>query len=286
VSCRSQPYPHPARLWLVAALLTAGASIGANGCSSSGSTPADRSGSAGTSGSAGVGAAGSQAGGSGSGAAGSGAAGTGAAGTGVAGTGAAGTAGGAAGTTGAAGSKTDGGTDAAVDKPASEGGTKTDAAGTLMLTTTSLKMMGADLVFPAASSAPMNQSPALAWTGVPAGTLSFAVSMYDATAKNTHWIIWDIAPAEMGLPANLPRGMMPAMLTGATQKSAFGGMPGYEGPGGGTVNNYEIELWALKVAALPAGTANMTLNAIHSTLLPAQKIESAQILAKGTRNGL
>ena len=132
----------------------------------------------------------------------------------------------------------------------------------------------------------MNQSPALMWSGAPAGTLSFALSMYDATAKNTHFVLRDISPTEamMMLPANLPRGAMPTIPAGASWMSAFGGTPGYEGPGGGTVNNYELVLWALKVAKLDVG--NMTLNAIHSTLLPAQSLGSAQILAKGTRNGL
>ena len=71
---------------------------------------------------------------------------------------------------------------------------------------------------------------------------------------------------------------------GATWMSAFGGTPGYEGPGGGTVNNYELVLWALKVAKL--NVTGMNLNQIHSTLLPAQSLASAPIYAKGTRNGL
>ena len=152
------------------------------------------------------------------------------------------------------------------------------------LTTTSLKIVDGGLVFPAASSAPMNQSPALTWSGAPAGKLSYALSMYDATLKNTHWILWDIGPGETMLMANLPRGAMPTTPAGASQKSAFGGTPGYEGPGGGGVDNYEIVLWALKVSKLDVG--NMTLNAIHATLLPAQSLGTAQILAKGTRMGL
>ncbi|HEV3031371.1 MAG TPA: hypothetical protein VG319_06990 [Polyangia bacterium] len=43
-------------------------------------------------------------------------------------------------------------------------------------------------------------------------------------------------------------------------------------------------LWALKVAKLNPG--NMSLNQMHTTLLSAQKLGSAQILAKGTRGGL
>jgi Raf kinase inhibitor-like YbhB/YbcL family protein len=196
-------------------------------------------------------------------------------------TGAAGATGGA-GTTGAGGANVDGGADASVDKPSTDG--PAADGGAMTFTTTSLKMLNGGLVFPAASSAPMNQSPDFSWSGAPAGTLSFAISMYDATLKNTHWILWDIPPSIATLPANLPRGANPTTPAGATQKSAFGGTPGYEGPGGGGTDNYELELWALKVAKLNPG--NMSLNQMHTTLLSAQKLGSAQILAKGTRGGL
>jgi phosphatidylethanolamine-binding protein (PEBP) family uncharacterized protein len=206
-----------------------------------------------------------------------GAAGTGAAGAGAAGTGAAGAS--VAGTTGAAGSASDGGAGAA----GPDAGANTDA-GAFTLMSATLKMVDGGLVFPASASAPMNQSPELRWSGAPAGRLSFALTIYDASAKNTHFVLYDIKPDEPLLMANLPRGAMPAMPAGASWKSAFGGTPGYEGPGGGGINNYEIVLWALKVAKLDVGT--MTLNQIHMTVLPAQSLGSAQILAKGTRNGL
>jgi phosphatidylethanolamine-binding protein (PEBP) family uncharacterized protein len=187
--------------------------------------------------------------------------------------------GGAGGTAGAGGSTADGGAGAS----GAGGGSNADG-GAFTLTTTNLKMVDGGLVFPAASSAPMNQSPALAWSGAPAGTMSYALTMYDATLKNTHFILYDIAATDTMLPANLPRGAMPTMPAGASWKSAFGMPYGYEGPGGGGVDSYEIVLWALKVAKLDIGT--MTLNQIHSTLLPMQSLGSAQILAKGTRNGL
>jgi hypothetical protein len=163
-------------------------------------------------------------------------------------------------------------------------GGSTGDGGAFTLTTTSLKSVDGGLVFPAAASAPMNQSPALMWTNPPAGTMSFAWTIYDATAQNTHFILYDIPAATTMLPANLPRGAMPTTPAGASWKSAFGGTPGYEGPGGGGVNNYQIVLWALKVAHLDIGT--MSLNQIHMTLLPMQSLGSAQILAKGTRGGL
>src|SRR6185436_14852736 len=98
-----------------------------------------------------------------------------------------------------------------------------------------------------------------------------------------HFVLFDIPPTVTMLPEGLPRGAMPTMPAGATWKSAFGGTPGYEGPGGGGVNNYEIQIWALKVAKLEVGTMN--LNTIYTTLLPMQRLDSAKILARGTRNG-
>jgi phosphatidylethanolamine-binding protein (PEBP) family uncharacterized protein len=274
-----------ASLWLATALLAVGSiTLASSSCSNTSTggntggagtsaTGAAGTGSAGTTaaGTAGTGAAGTNA----TGAAGTGAAGTnatGAAGTGAAGTGSAGT--GSAGT-GAAGTNVDAG---ASDKPATGDG------GAMTLTTTSLKMVDGGLVFPAASSAPMNMSPALMWTGAPAGTLSFALSMKDLTANNTHFVLYDIPPTVTMLPENLPRGAMPATPAGAIWNSAFGGTPGYQGPGGGGINNYEIQIWALKVAKLDIGTMN--LNAIYTTLLPMQRLDSAKILARGTRNGL
>jgi phosphatidylethanolamine-binding protein (PEBP) family uncharacterized protein len=144
--------------------------------------------------------------------------------------------------------------------------------------------MGNNLAFPASASAPMNQSPQFSWSDPPAGTLSFAISMFDATMRNTHWILWDIPPGTTMLPANLPRGAMPTNPAGATQKSAFGGMPGYEGPGAGP-GNYELELWALNVAKLPAAVAGQSLNNMHATGLATVKIASVKILARGQRNG-
>jgi phosphatidylethanolamine-binding protein (PEBP) family uncharacterized protein len=265
--------------------------LAAWGCSSGGSGgttgAAGKSGSAGKSGAAGASSAGT---------AGAGAAGTGVAGTTGAGGASAGTAGsttggagsggaggsataGSGGTTGAAGSVADGG--AMTSGP--DAGASADG-GPFTLTSTSFKAVDGGLVFPAAQSAPMNQSPQLTWSGVPEGTLSLALTMYDASLKNTHFILYDLPLTLAMLPAGLPRGAMPTTPTGAKWISAFGGTPGYEGPGGGSVDSYELVLWAIKSAHLDVGT--MSLNQIHSTLLPAQSLGSAQILAKGMRNGL
>lgn len=200
-------------------------------------------------------------------------------GAGSTGSGTAGSSAGAAGATGAAGSTSDGG--AGTGAAGSQGNAD---AGTFTLTSTSLKATDGGLVFGAAQSAPMNQSPELSWTTPPAGTMSLAWTIYDLTMKNTHFILYDIPVTPMMLPENLPRGAMPTMPAGAKWISAFGGTPGYEGPGGGATDDYEIVLWAIKDTHLNVGT--MSLNQLHSTLLPMQSLGKAQLLAKGKRNGL
>jgi phosphatidylethanolamine-binding protein (PEBP) family uncharacterized protein len=117
--------------------------------------------------------------------------------------------------------------------------------------------------------------------------MSFALSLYDMTTMNTHWIIWDIAPTETGIPGMIPRGTNPTFPAGSTQKGAFGDMVGYEGPGGtGIPHTYVFELWALNVAKLPAATASQSLNMMHATGLAMYKIASTTLTAQGTRGGL
>jgi Raf kinase inhibitor-like YbhB/YbcL family protein len=47
-----------------------------------------------------------------------------------------------------------------------------------------------------------DESPDLEWTNVPAGTQSFVVVLYDATAGFTHWGMYNIAGTATGLPQN------------------------------------------------------------------------------------
>ena len=73
-----------------------------------------------------------------------------------------------------------------------------------------------------------NVSPALAWSGAPAGTQSFALLMHDPDAPTGsgwwHWIVYDIPPGTAALPvgagtgnpkvANLSNALGEAKLTG------------------------------------------------------------------------
>jgi Raf kinase inhibitor-like YbhB/YbcL family protein len=97
-----------------------------------------------------------------------------------------------------------------------------------------------------------NRSPALAWTGAPAGTKSFAVTLYDPDAPTGsgwwHWVVFDLPADTRGLaegPAPLPAGA----VEGRTDFS----VPGYGGacpPVGGKPHRYVFTIHALDVAKL------------------------------------
>jgi len=89
-----------------------------------------------------------------------------------------------------------------------------------------------------------NYSPALAWSGVPAGTQSFALTVIDPDGGNwVHWILFNL-PAET---TSLPEASGGAEIGGKGQNS-FGEL-GYGGPcpPGGT-HRYVFTLYALDTA--------------------------------------
>ena len=258
----------------VAALVLCSALVGGLACSSGGS------GNGGTGGASGTG-------GSGTGGAGTGGSGTGGSGTGGAGTGGAGT--GGAGTGGTPMDAPVDTSDAKADalSDASDGGGDA-ATGAFTFTSSTLKMMGANLAIPASASAPMNQSPAFAWSGAPAGTMSFVITLKDLQG-DTHYAIWDIPASTTMIAAGLPRGPI-AVPAGAKQKAIYGDGRGYEGPGAPPpAHTYEFQLWALNAATLPANVASMTPAQMRSTGLPPLKVNATStviITAKGTLGGL
>lgn len=93
-----------------------------------------------------------------------------------------------------------------------------------------------------------NISPQLDWSGVPAGTQSFAVTLRDVTFGQPLWAIWNIPATESGLPADLAKDT--AILTtpaGAEQSSAtFADGDGYFGPEAGC-NVFQFDLFALSL---------------------------------------
>jgi Raf kinase inhibitor-like YbhB/YbcL family protein len=117
-------------------------------------------------------------------------------------------------------------------------------------------------VFTAAMSNPMNQSPAMSWTGIPAGTKSLAISMIDTnavpvrdqpvvpgSAEKVHFVYWDIPVSASPLRANLPRMATIGDPAGMKASQTFQGF-GWFGPGANDVHVYVVTLWPLDVAQL------------------------------------
>lgn len=97
-----------------------------------------------------------------------------------------------------------------------------------------------------------NVSPALAWSGAPAGTKSFALTVYDPDAPTGsgwwHWVVFNLPAETTGLergPRHLP--------DRAVQSRTDFGTPGYGGPcpPAGAVHRYVFTLHALDVDRLP-----------------------------------
>jgi hypothetical protein len=101
-----------------------------------------------------------------------------------------------------------------------------------------------------------NVSPALAWSGAPAGTQSFALLMHDPDAPTGsgwwHWVVYNIPAATGSLPAgagDAKKGLLPK---GAVQGRTDYGSVGYGGPcpPPGKPHHYNFRLYALKVPKL------------------------------------
>ncbi|WP_201783370.1 YbhB/YbcL family Raf kinase inhibitor-like protein [Hymenobacter sp. AT01-02] len=78
-----------------------------------------------------------------------------------------------------------------------------------------------------------NQSPALAWEHAPAGTQSFAVTIFDLDAPTGsgfwHWVIFNIPASVTELKAGAGDLGKPLAPAGAVQSNTDFGQPGYVG---------------------------------------------------------
>jgi Raf kinase inhibitor-like YbhB/YbcL family protein len=91
-----------------------------------------------------------------------------------------------------------------------------------------------------------NISPALSWSGAPADTKSFAITVYDPDAPTGsgwwHWVVFNIPASVTSLPA------------GAVQSQTDFGAVGFGGacpPQGDKPHRYIFTVHALKVDSLP-----------------------------------
>jgi Raf kinase inhibitor-like YbhB/YbcL family protein len=132
-----------------------------------------------------------------------------------------------------------------------------------------------------------NISPSLTWTGAPAGTKSFAVTMYDPDAPTGsgwwHWVVFNIPAATTSLPkgaGDVAKKLMPA---GAIQSRTDFGSGGYGGPcppAGDKPHHYQITVFAVDVDKLPDATGDAASAALVGFDL------HFHTLAKATLTGL
>ena len=140
-------------------------------------------------------------------------------------------------------------------------------------------MIGSPFVFNSFGCTGQNLSPALAWSGAPAATKSFVLTVYDPDAPTGsgfwHWVMYNIPASVSSLPqgAGAP-GKEPA---GAVEGTTDYGAPGYGGPcppKGDKPHHYTFTVYAIDVAQLP----------VDEGASGAMVVETAQdhLLGKGT----
>jgi len=97
-----------------------------------------------------------------------------------------------------------------------------------------------------------NDSPPLAWTPGPPGTLSYAIVFTDITTNFLHSSIWDIPANVTSLPENVENVAEPSVPAGSKQSLGFNGVTrGYLGPCPGSEHTYEFVIYAIDSATLP-----------------------------------
>jgi len=127
----------------------------------------------------------------------------------------------------------------------------------------------------------MNASPPLAWSGAPAGTMSYAIFFTDATTNFRHSAIYDIPATLTELTADVDRTTMPSDVPGARQPRGYPGTPGYAGPCPGAMHRYRFTIYAINTANLPGLTAGSSLVAVESAMI-ANSLGSATLTGTHT----
>ena len=119
-----------------------------------------------------------------------------------------------------------------------------------------------------------NVSPALAWSGVPEGTQSFALITDDPDAPGgtfTHWVLYNIRTTAPSLPEGVETVPMPAYGLEGFQGSNDAGGIGYTGPcpPPGDPHRYRFTLYALDqtVELEPGASKQQLLDAIEGHVL-------------------
>lgn len=102
-----------------------------------------------------------------------------------------------------------------------------------------------------------NISPSLAWKNAPAGTKSFAVTVYDPDAPTGsgwwHWVVFNLPATTTSIPLGAGDKSGAKLPTGSVQSRTDFGTPGWGGPcppPGDKAHRYIFTVHALKVEKL------------------------------------
>jgi hypothetical protein len=147
------------------------------------------------------------------------------------------------------------------------------------------KMISDEQVFNGFGCTGKNISPALTWSGAPAATKSFAVTVYDPDAPTGsgfwHWVVFNIPANATGLPKNagdVKAGLAPK---GGVQSRTDFGVPGWGGPcpPPGKPHHYIFTVFAVDVDHIDGGTPDTSAAVIGFNL-------HFHTLAKGSLTGM
>jgi Raf kinase inhibitor-like YbhB/YbcL family protein len=130
-----------------------------------------------------------------------------------------------------------------------------------------------------------NKAPALAWSGAPKNTESFAVTVYDPDAPTGsgwwHWVVFDIPAEVTGLPSTTAANTLPAGIrqgrNDAGSRDYLGACP----PPGDQPHRYVFTVHALKTTKLEV--PEDASPALIGFMIHANRIAKASFTAKYSR---
>lgn len=133
-----------------------------------------------------------------------------------------------------------------------------------------------------------NTSPQLVWENPPAGTKSFAITVYDPDAPTGsgwwHWTVANIPAKTMTLPAGAGNPNGEKLPAGAVQGRNDFGYSGFGGAcplAGDKPHRYQITVWALDVDKLPVD--KNASGALVGFMLNSHVLAKAQLTATYSR---
>ena len=130
-----------------------------------------------------------------------------------------------------------------------------------------------------------NLSPALQWHNAPAGTLSFAVTVYDPDAPTGsgfwHWLVLDIPAVITELAQGAGNGALPVGSRSFSNDYGIKEFGGACPPQGHGMHRYQFTVWALPTSTL--GVPDGASAAVVGFMLNANALAKATLTATYAR---